>query len=128
MPQVGHLGVAAGQRPETVRALDRGDDRRGVVGLVVHAGAVELAADDQGRYPGTRAEQVRRAGRGVASLPGRRYVVPRAAELVVRDHDQGVLAGGSAERGLEQVDEVALAVVGAGVSRVFVLLTDGLDE
>ena len=84
------------------------------------------AGDHQARGSGFRGPTCRRRGGPVPAR--RRDVVPLAAELVIGDDDQGVLACGPLGDRLQQVDEVVAAVGLAGVAGVLVLRAVGLDE
>src|SRR5215212_8135829 len=108
-------------------ALDRGQDRRGVVLRVVdHELAPQSGHDRQCRDARAGAPGVVYAP--TAALPGRRDVVPLPAELVVgHDHHRVPAAYAALDR-LDQPDEVGAAARLARVAGVLVLGADRLDE
>ena len=55
-------------------------------------------------------------------------MIPLAAELVVGHHDQRPARLGARLHGPDEIDQVLLAVVGAGVPGVLVLRAVRLDE
>src|SRR6185369_17955479 len=104
MSQVGHPRITAAQRIQPVCVLDRREDRRRVVRLVVDSRFGEVGADDQGRDARPRAVVIVWPVGRRGTLPGRRDVIPLATELVVSNEDERLLAVWAVENGFEQVD------------------------
>ena len=73
--------IACGERRQTVTALDCGQDRGRVVGLVVHEVTSSVGRDHERRDARSRTPAVH---------DRRRHVIPEAAVLVIGDDDRGV--------------------------------------
>src|SRR5262249_9579833 len=125
--QACHLGVPWTQGLQMVAVLDQLEDRGRVIGRMIDSGFIELQRDQQRRNAGARAPLVVRRGRG-AMIAGRRHVIPSAAEFLIGDDDERVLAVRAVHDRLDQVDKVVVAAALAGVAGMLVLLADGLDE
>src|SRR5712692_3197035 len=94
--------------------------------VVDHEGAPQERRDDKRWNASPRAPEIVRAG--LATLAGRGDVVPLAAELVVGHHHHRVLATGAAFDRPQKLDQVVAARALARVTRMFVVLSDGLDK
>src|SRR5262245_18323569 len=100
---------------------------------MVNPGFVELLRDQQRRDPGAgpplamgRTEVA--APEAPAIVTRRRHMVPLAAELVVGDDDERVLAVRAVHDRPDQVDQMEIAPTHAGVARMLILLTHRLDK
>src|SRR5215813_3533465 len=128
----GDLEVAHRPRDQRVKIeapLDELKDRGRVVVLMRDAGLVEALGDEQGGYAGAGAPLIGSFRIVAVTIVRRgRYVVPGAAELVVGNDDERVLAVRPINYGLDQLHKMRAAFSLVGVAGMLVLLTDRLDE
>lgn len=118
--QACHFRVARTQRLEMVTVADRLEDRRRLIERMIHFGIVELSS--RSTAPGYGC---------VAAGPTTvrwRHVIPRAAQLVISDDDERVLAVPTTVDRLHLLYQVEFTPIHSGIARMLVLLTHGLDE